>query len=83
MNTLKLYSLKDTVTGLFSAPLGFINDSAAKRGIAASSAQIQHFTDMAIYLIAELSLECGEVDAPKSPIFLCNCVDLIKEGDHE
>lgn len=74
----RLYSVYDSVSGLFGAPIPMVNDQAAARSFydlisQGDSAIAKHPTDHDLYYVGSINTSSGVLDS-------CNPPDLIVKG---
>lgn len=74
-----LLSVRDRITGEYSAPMCFVNRDDAKRRIVEGYRNNPFVSDLEVYFICNFDSSVGEVSCVVPREFLWNVSDLIAE----
>lgn len=75
-----VYSVKDSVAGVFMSPFTSVNDNTAMRRYREMTSQIDYKQDFDLYKLASFDTATGVVDALKSPELVFQGANLT-QGD--
>lgn len=74
-----LISVRDRVSGEYSAPYMFVNAEDAKRKLAVAFLSNPFVNDFEVYLLGLFDVNCGVLDCHNGKEFFANMTDILAE----